>query len=228
MTSLTVQQVNANLFIGHAMKSTYKLAVFLFIAILPSLGYSESILKLGEGVNLFAINGKEIPKGSGFLSTKSEFSLPDSGTNQILVSYTADIKNGDSYELEESELSVIKFAASDQQITLSAPSISSTKQLEAFSTHLNWSLTTSDNTPVSYKVNRLPLEGFRIGVDYEQKLSEFNRTSAEAAIPPAEAIAPPVEPIDAHDTEQAVILKMLQHWYKLASPETREKFKASL
>ncbi|WP_203142747.1 YccT family protein [Marinobacter mangrovi] len=210
------------------MKSTYKLAVFLFIALLPSLGYSESILKLGEGVNLFAINGKEISKGNGFFSTKNEFSLPDSGTNQILVSYTAEIKNSDSYELEDSDLSVVKFAASDQQITISAPSISSTKQLETFNAHFNWSLKTSDNTPVSYKVNPLPLEGFRLGVDYEQKLSEFNRTSAAAAITPAETIAPPVEPIGADDTEQAVILKMLQHWYKLASPETREKFKDSL
>lgn len=210
------------------MKSTYKLAALLFIALLPSLGYAGNSLKLNEGVNLFAINGKEISKGNGFFSTKNEFSLPDNGTNQILVSYTAEVKNGDSYELEESELSVIKFTASDQQLTISAPSISSTKQLEAFNTQLNWSLKTSDNTPVSYEVNLLPLEGFRLGVDYEQELSEFNRTPAAAAIPPTETIAPPIEAINAHDTEQAVILKMLQHWYELASPETREKFKASL
>lgn len=209
------------------MKSTYKIAAFLFIALLPSLGYSDNILKLDEGINLFAINGKEISKGNGFLSTKDEFSLPD-GTNQILVSYTAEVKNGNSYELEGSDLSVIKFTASDQQITISAPRISSTRQLEAFNNQLNWSLKTPDDAPISYKVNLLPLKGFRLGIDYERELSEFNQTAEAAAIPRTETIAPPVEAINAHDTEQAVILKMLQHWYELASPETREKFKASL
>ncbi|WP_166267163.1 YccT family protein [Marinobacter caseinilyticus] len=209
------------------MKSTHTLAVFLSIALLPSLGFAENILKLDEGVNLFAINGRELPKGSGFFSTKGEFSLSE-GTNQILVSYTAEIKNGNSDELEESELSVITFTASDQPITISAPGISSSRQIEAFNNQRNWSLTTPDNAPIRYTANLLPLQGFRLGVDYEKELSEFNQTPAAAAIPPTETTALPTETINAHDTEQTVILKMLQHWYKLASPATQETFKASL
>jgi uncharacterized protein YccT (UPF0319 family) len=210
------------------MKRTYKTAAFLFISLLPSLGYSENILQLGEGVNLFAINGKEISEGNGFLSTKDEFSLPDQDIHQILVSYTAEIKNGDSYELEDSDLSVIKFTAPDQLITLEAPTVSSTKQLVAFNKQLNWRLTTSDNLAVSYTANVLPIKGLRLGMDYEQELGEFNQSRAAAAISPTETTALAIEPNAAHDTEQTVILKMLRHWYKLASPETQEKFKSSL
>lgn len=209
------------------MKSTYKLAAFLIMVLLPLLGYPENTLTLDEGVKLFAINGKEVSKDNAFFSAKNEFSLPD-GTNQILVSYTAEVKDGGSYELEESEPSVIKFTASDQLIMISAPRISSTGQIEAFNNQLNWNLKTPDGTPIGYKANLLPLKGFRLGIDYEKELSDFNQTPAAAAIPPAETTVLPVEAIKAYDAEQAVILKMLQHWYKLASPETREKFKASL
>jgi hypothetical protein len=207
-----------------------KLTFVLCTVLIPSLGHAEKILKLGEGVNLFAINGKEISKESGFFSVKDELPLPDDAINQILVSYTADIKRGNSYDLEQSDLFVIKFSAPEQQLTINAPEISSTYQLDAFNKEMNWSLKASDDTPITYDVAPLPIKGFRLGVDYERELKKFNQTSATAATLSTDERELPFSTrvTNAPEAQQAFILENLQHWYKLATPDTREKFKATL
>ncbi|WP_428607584.1 YccT family protein [Sedimenticola sp.] len=209
------------------MKRTLKLSACTLVLLLPSWGHAENTLKLDEGIKLLAINGKEVSSNHSFFLAKGRYTLPD-GTNQILVSYSTEIKNGSSYELEETDPSVITFTESGRQLTIGAPPLSTERQVTVFNKQLNWRLTTPDNTPIRYKATRLPLQGLRLGINYERELREFNRTSNAAAIPMTESPLLPIEASQVLDSEQTVILKMLQHWYKLASPETREKFKSSL
>lgn len=68
-----------------------------------------------------------------------------------------------------------------------------------------------------------PLEGFRLGINYNEELKKFNRSETPAAINLNHNLLP-IDSSDPSSTEQLVILKMLKHWYNIATPETQNRF----
>ncbi len=102
----------------------------LFLATLfsSSFVFAENILNLSEGVNLLAINGKEA-KSPSFFNDQSAYKLPN-GINQIVVSYTAEIKNGSEYELEYTNAFVLLFDQKDEQLLIAAPEIKKIKDIK--------------------------------------------------------------------------------------------------
>lgn len=186
------------------------------------LVYADNVLNLPEGISLLAINGKTENVDNGLFKKQSRFSLAE-GENQLLITVTSEIKNGSDIELETSDPAIITFTATQQTLTLAAPRILTESEMETFNRELNWTLTNSDGKNVVFKTALLPLKGFRLGIDYDEELKKFNRSKKPASI----HSNPNFLPIDADDltnTEQAVILKMLKHWYNIATPETQSRF----
>lgn len=193
---------------------------------LSSTVSAESSLQLGEGVNLIAVNGKEV-NSEGLFNRQNQFTLAD-GDVQLLVSYTAEVKKGNETELETSHPNILTFNAQQQKLTLSAPRIRSASNLEDFNKQKNWLLVQADKQPVDFKAAQLPVSGFMLSVDYENELRKFNQSGNDAAINfNTEKLTPPVN-VDASTTEQEVIYRMLKQWYDLASPATQKRFLESV
>ncbi|MGH1430597.1 MAG: YccT family protein [Neptuniibacter sp.] len=193
---------------------------------LSSTVSAESSLQLGEGVNLIAVNGKEV-NSEGLFNRQNQFTLAD-GDVQLLVSYTAEVKKGNETELETSHPNILTFNAQQQKLTLSAPRIRSASNLENFNKQKNWLLVQADKQPVDFKAAQLPVSGFMLSVDYENELRKFNQSGNDAAINVnTEKLTPQVN-VDASTTEQEVIYRMLKQWYDLASPATQKRFLESV
>jgi len=193
---------------------------------LSSTVSAESSLQLGEGVNLIAVNGKEV-NSEGLFNRQNQFTLAD-GDVQLLVSYTAEVKKGNETELETSHPNILTFNAQQQKLTLSAPRIRSASNLEDFNKQKNWLLVQADKQPVDFKAAQLPVSGFMLSVDYENELRKFNQSGNDAAINVnTEKLTPQVN-VDASTTEQEVIYRMLKQWYDLASPATQKRFLESV
>lgn len=182
---------------------------------------ADNRLMLGEGIKVHAINGSE--KLSSFFSNDRSLNLPD-GNNQLLVSYTAEIKNGSDYELEQSHPSVLLFSSEKQNLTLKTPEIKTSRQLESFNRELNWILE-SGKESIPFKAALLPLKGFRLGIDFERELADFNRSNSNAS----QQITV-IEPLSFAQgekiTDEQMRLILLKSLYQQASPETQKAFKS--
>lgn len=189
---------------------------------LSSTTFAENTLQLGEGVNLLAVNGKEVDT-EGLFNRQNKFPLSD-GSVQLLVSYTAEIKKGSDTELETSHPNVLTFTTKQQQLSLSAPKITSEGDLTDFNKQKNWVLLQSNNQPLNFKAAKLPIRGFMMAVDYENELRKFNQSGDAAAVQVSTKKLTPQITVDAGTTEQEVIYRMLKQWYDLANSETQKRF----
>jgi len=208
-------------------------ASILFLATLfsSSFVFAENTLNISDGVNLLAINGKEA-KSSGFFNDSSSYNLPN-GTNQIVVSYTAEIKNGSEYELEYSNAFVLLFDQKDEQLLLATPEIKKIKDIKALEEKGNWILTAKSGQPVDYKVSLIKNDGFQLSRDYERELEDFNKTDAAAALPNKPLFNP--NQLTKNNTAKAknnntnakenMPAQMLIFWYNQADEETKQSFK---
>lgn len=205
----------------------------LFLATLfsSSFVFAENILNLSEGVNLLAINGKEA-KSPSFFNDHSAYKLPN-GINQIVVSYTAEIKNGSEYELEYTNAFVLLFDQKDEQLLIAAPEIKKIKDIKELEEKGNWILTAKSGQPVDYKVSLIKNNGFQLSRDYERELEDFNKTDAAAALPNKPLFNP--NQLTKNNTAKAknnntnakknMSSQMLIFWYNQADEETRKSFK---
>lgn len=189
----------------------------------PQLSNAENRLITSEGISLLAINGASINKNGKFLSSQNTFSLPN-GDNQLLVRYSADIKKGNEYELEETDPSVITFNAENKKITIRAPKITTERQVEAFNNQLNWIIKQHNNEDIAYKAEPLPLSGFRLGINYESVLRDYNH-SKQLTIGVSQN--PQIlNPKNQECSEQEILFTMLKQLYHHTSPETQQRLKA--
>jgi len=196
-----------------------KLAMLLTLISTPHV-MADNQLNLGEGITVHAINGSE--KVSSFFTSNRSLNIPD-GENQLLISYTAEIKNGSDYELEQTHPSVILFNSEKELLTLKAPEIKTTRQLEHFNRELNWKLK-NDKQLIPFKAQLLPLKGFRLGIDFERELADFNRSN-NGASQHITAIETPAALKADKITDEQMKLILLKSLYQQASPETQNAFK---
>lgn len=189
---------------------------------------AELLLKGDRGITLLAVNGKtDTHDAEQFVL--NGISLPD-GTNQILVSYTAEIKTSDDdYELEQSHTHVLLFSANDDTLSLSAPVIEKQSDFDQFNQHGNWTLRNKMQKNISFSHATLLKEGFQLSRDYETELREFNRSGHNAALP----YAPPTDGYQTSSNIRTVspaqpdtAESMLHYWYNQADEMTRARFRS--
>lgn len=204
-----------------------KLLKILFITpalLLSFLANAENELVMGEGVNLIAVNGKEVSSDS-FFSGKEKINLHN-GVNQILVNYTAEIKNGSETELEHSNTFVILFKGKNERFTLSAPRIKKLSDIKKFESEKNWNLIDSQGNKFNFRSDIIKHSGFQLSRNYEAELKAFNKTNSPAALPEKNPIKINKNNKSKNaESEENIASQMLIYWYNQADDKTREEFK---
>ncbi len=188
--------------------------------------YADVTLRLGEGVDLKAING-------GLSGREGrEISLRD-GPSQILVEYTAELgRNDDDSVLDTSDVFVILFESEDQYLTLEAPDISTRQEMRAFNKSDGWILKDAGGNPHPFKSDVLEKDGFQFARNYEQELSDYNRAgSGEAALAGLQDSNNRfLDNPDRKDEfpvarDQEMVREMLRYWYLKADENTKREMK---
>jgi len=195
--------------------------------IASNYSYADNTLLLDEGVNLIAVNGSEVNSEKLF-NGSDKYKLPD-GLNQILVSYTAEVKKGGDFEIEQSKAFVLLFESTNSQISLSAPVIERMKDLDAFEENKNWILKSSAGKDISYKANIIEKGGFQLSRDFEVELEKFNQSNAVASLPKSKITLPnKANKKQKNNTaikKENMAMEMLIYWYNQADLNTRNSFK---
>ncbi|WP_415892207.1 DUF2057 family protein [Neptuniibacter sp. PT8_73] len=188
---------------------------------------ADNTLLLEEGVNLIAVNGSEVNSDKLF-NGSNNYKLPN-GSNQILVNYTAEVKKGSDFEIEQSKAFVLLFESNNSQISLEAPVIERIKDLEKFEQNKNWILINSAGQSIPYQVNIIEKGGFQLSRNFEKELENFNQSNAVAALPKSKITLP--NSANKNQTKNSIIKKenmtmeMLIYWYNQADLNTRKSFK---
>lgn len=185
---------------------------------------ANNSIALGEGVNLIAVNGKEVNTEKLF-NGKTQYELPN-GLNQILVNYTAEVAEGSDLVIEHSKVFVLLFESKNDNLSLSAPKIKRAKELKEFEKNKIWLFKSSSKKDIKYKANIIEKNGFQLSRDFEKELERFNKSNSPAALPKNKIINP-----DNNNTTISVIgkenmtMNMLIYWYNQADRSTRKNFK---
>ncbi len=197
---------------------------------MPAVCQAEVLLQLGEGVELHAVDGK-MYRSQGIFTGDTSLKLDD-GLHQIVVGYKAEIgRNRDDRVVESSDAFVILFEAEETTLTLSAPDITTRRKLSDFNDDPQWRLKDDTGNDLEFQVDILEKEGFQLVRDYEEELSDFNRSQSVAAL----GVTAPAGGTDASHTEsmpsgdsaddQGMVRQMLRYWYLKADETTKNEMK---
>ncbi|MFL1407574.1 DUF2057 family protein [Marinobacter sp. M1N3S26] len=200
--------------------------LFTFILVFVAPVYADVTLRLGEGVELKAINGGLSGREGRELSLRN-------GSSQILVEYTTELgRNDDDSVLDTSDSFVIIFNSEDQYLTLEAPDISTRHEMRAFNDSARWVLRDADGNPHPFKSDVLDKDGFQFARNYEQELSDYNRAgSGSAAIVGLKGSDNRFfDNPDRNDEfpvarDQEMVREMLRYWYLKADENTKREMK---
>lgn len=206
------------------MKLIRSLSITAFTLIASNNLLADNTISLDEGVNLIAVNGKEINTDKLF-NGSTQYDLPN-GSNQILVNYTAEVKKGSDLEIEHSKAFVILFESTNTNLSLSTPKIERIKDLKEFETTKSWILKNSSNKNIKYKVDIIEKGGFQLSRDFEEELEKFNKSNSPAALPKNEIIIKNNKSTTKTAIKkESMAMEMLIYWYNQADIKTRNNFK---
>ncbi|MFO8140880.1 MAG: DUF2057 domain-containing protein [Marinobacter sp.] len=196
----------------------------LLAALLPLSAWAEIELSLGPCVSVQAVNGSEQSASSGQTLTLAN------GSRQLVVECTAEL--GRDATLETSDAFVLRFAAENTELTLSAPEIRSSRDMASFNRQGNWNLADGEGRPAAFTSDVLEKEGFQLVRDYPRELEAYNRSGAVAAVAArAETVGTELTLnqegllLDSQaDPDQEMVSRMLRYWYLKADKKTRKEW----
>ncbi|MFC4260688.1 DUF2057 family protein [Marinobacter lacisalsi] len=209
----------------------YLYALVLFISALVSFHVqAEVTLHLGEGVRIHAVDGKSY-SNQELLSGRPRLTLDD-GVHQIVVDYQVEVGRGnDDGVIDHSSAFVILFNAEDKALTLSAPPVSTRRELASFNDNPGWILHDDIGKDHEFHMDVLDISGFQLVRDYEEELSEFNKSQSKAAlrrvnadISESEAVTESLPQVQSSN-DQVMVRKMLRYWYMKADDQTKSEMK---
>ncbi|MFV0597441.1 DUF2057 domain-containing protein [Shewanella sp.] len=211
--------------------------------------YAEVILQLPSDVELLTVNGQRP------LST-APVSLSD-GLNQIAFRYNAQYRKQANSVRYQSDVLIVRFNETDQELQLKLPNIDSAKAAKQFDESPSLTLLDKHNQAIRFDQDRLVKNGLQIGRNFEQEIFQYNQGQHPASItlptvqrqpqvstatnaptlPAATAVtstavtassAASTIAITPDSPTQAEISHMLDYWYQLADDATKAKFKAKI
>lgn len=191
------------------------LVTLLFIS---SMSGASVLINVDKGVVVLAINGKKMASDSSFI--KQDSFQVENGSNQILVEYSAEVKesNNDFY-VENTSAYVIVFDSSDEVLRLESPSLNNSYDFRAFKENPKWRLTDKNGNNIGIKIAELVKEGFQLNRSYEEELIAFNMTSSPAALSSGKDFSP-----DNSEAVNDMAGRMLKYWYMNSTPEIKAEF----
>lgn len=209
--------------------------IFLVTALFSIEASAGVTVNLAECMQTHVVDGREQKTSSG-----NSIAL-DNGTHQMVVSCTVPLGRSDDDSFPEaSDTFVLQFTAADVELTLSAPTIRTLREMERFNEKGDFRLVTASGEPVKYHAHVLKKEGFQVFRDYVAELEAFNRSSAAAALTAGVAAGasnsdptpsardrhrPPYEARGQEIPNQEMVSQMLRYWYLEADMKTRNEFK---
>ena len=213
------------------LKTAQKTLLLITLCLATTYISAGNVLNLSEGVNLIAANGKEVNSDS-FFNSATSYPLPN-GLNQILVNYTAEIKNGSDHEIENTNAFVLLFKSNDSEITLTAPSIKKLSDINKFEEKKNWILIENNGAKINFKASTIKKVGFQLSRNYESEIEDFNQSNAAAALPKKDIFnSAQLKKESSENTnnnnskaKENMPAQMLIFWYNQADEATRKSFK---
>ena len=178
--------------------------------------------------------------------------------NQIAFRYNAQYRKQANSVRYQSDVLIIRFNQTDQELHLKLPNIDSAKAAKQFDELPLLMLLDKHNQVIAFDQDRLVKNGLQIGRNFEQEIFQYNQGQHPASItfttqPQVSATtSAPTLPATASATStivtitavastaaitqstapdsptQAEISHMLDYWYQLADDVTKAKFKAKI
>lgn len=187
-------------------------------------------VNLGECIQTHVVDGSEQQSSAG-----QSIELTN-GSHQMVVSCRVTLGRSDDDSFPEvSDAFVLQFTAADTELTLSAPTIRSRRQLERLNSEGDFRLVDPSGQTVQTQADVLKKEGFQVFRDYAEELEAFNRSSAPATFGPrptdltgsAKDGNQSEQQFGAADTpDQEMVRQMLRYWYLKADMKTRNEFRS--
>lgn len=200
-----------------------------------------------EEIDLQVVN-LEKPKlsGSVFDSTRT-LELPD-GLNQVAFRYSQNFVQRDKAERVYSKLIIMKFEATDQELTFRVPEYRNAKQAERQINDYKWGLVDEQSQQdIKLITDEVEVSGFVFGQDFSDEVESYNKKGGKAAVgltyvtianqapastavtaqPAAVQHAPAVSTqiVDTQPAPQGSVMGGLQRLYLKASKEERKAFR---
>lgn len=204
-------------------------SIFLSAAFFSLQASAEVALNLGDCIQTHVVNGIANKAKAGSTLTLSN------GVQQVVVDCTVAIGgSGEDSYFETTDAFVLRFDAQNTELSLTAPRIRNSQQLDGFNSKGNFRLVSASGEAVQYQAEVLKKEGFQVFRDYAREVEVFNRSSSPAAI---RFITPVVAETasDAregqHDSsdqgtpDQEMVNQMLRYWYLKGDRKTRSEWK---
>lgn len=196
-----------------------------------SPAWADVTLEIPKNIIIVAENGKNT-------NINKKASLPD-GDNQIVVQFQGDLgSNYTDADFEHSDTFVVRFNASNQQLTMAIPRIKRLPELERWNKKPDIRILDSAKRDLDIQIARLEKDGIQVFRNYETELEAFNKTDSPAALDtefsvsedsvsspaPGDAkVSPKHQSQPQGKTDMAE--DMLEYWYQQADEKAKTRFK---
>ncbi|EGM69929.1 DUF2057 domain-containing protein [Shewanella sp. HN-41] len=209
---------------------------------------AEVTLQLPSDVELLTVNGQK-PLSTAPVTLSN-------GLNQIAFRYNAQYRKQANSVRYQSDVLIVRFNETDQELQLKLPNIDSAKAAKQFDESPSLSLLDKHNQAIAFDQDRLVKNGLQIGRNFEQEILLYNQGQHPAslaiaavqtipqaslgtnteALPAATIVTSTAVTVNTtikqsatpDSPTQAEISHMLDYWYHLADDATKAKFKAKI
>ncbi|WGY46588.1 DUF2057 family protein [Vibrio sp. ABG19] len=221
-------------------------SAFVVSLMLSATAQAAVKVNVPEEIDLQVVN-LEKPKlsGSAFDSVRS-IELPD-GLNQVAFRYSHNFVQRDKAERVYSKLIIMKFEATDQELTFRVPEYRDAKEAERDINDYNWGLVDAKtNKDIKLVTDEVEVSGFVFGQNFSDEVESYNKKGGKAAVGltyvtianpaanmatapqaasarPAAAVSTQI--VDTQPAPQGSVLGGLQRLYLQASKEERKAFR---
>lgn len=221
-------------------------SAFVVSLMLSATAQAAVKVNVPEEIDLQVVN-LEKPKlsGSAFDSVRS-IELPD-GLNQVAFRYSHNFVQRDKAERVYSKLIIMKFEATDQELTFRVPEYRDAKEAERDINDYNWGLVDAQtNKDIKLVTDEVEVSGFVFGQNFSDEVETYNKKGGKAAVGltyvtianpaanmtvapqaasarPAAAVSTQI--VDTQPAPQGSVLGGLQRLYLQASKEERKAFR---
>lgn len=135
---------------------------------------AEIILKLPSDVELLTVNGQK-PLNTSPVTLSN-------GLNQIAFRYNAQYRKQANSVRYQSDVLIIRFNQTDQELHLKLPNIDSAKAAKQFDELPLLMLLDKHNQVIAFDQDRLVKNGLQIGRNFEQEIFQYNQGQHPASI----------------------------------------------
>ncbi|KXF81135.1 YccT family protein [Enterovibrio coralii] len=200
----------------------------VFSAVLPLAAHADVTLHLDRGVELLAYNGQEYQ--SKVFGDDAKITL-ENGTQQLAFRSVASFEKGKEVSFQKSDVIVVKFDASDEDVYFDLPAFKSKREAMAFNKNPSFEIVDGDQNPIAFEQGKLIKKGFQLSRDYLAELQRYNETDQPGSLQVVAIYEPKHESRSStvvvnESTVTNEIEYQLHYWYGKADAATKEKFKS--